>query len=118
MSFGLCLSHARLAFEILQVAEHRIKTGFGVSEHVYGIEDDGEPLQECGQGNGLRPTRWTLISSKMIEVMRKRGHGVDLQSSLSLSLISVVCFPFVDNTDLLMSSPTRTTTGVELQELF
>ena len=40
MSFGLCPEHARLAFEILQLAEHCIKTGFGVSDHVYGTEED------------------------------------------------------------------------------
>ena len=78
MSFGLCPSHTRLVLEILQVAEHRIKSGFGVSEPVYGIADDREPLQGCGQDNGLGPTTWSLISSKMIEVMRKRGNSVYL----------------------------------------
>ena len=44
MSFGLCTSHARLLFEMLQVTKHRTKTVLGVSEPVHGIEDDGEPL--------------------------------------------------------------------------
>ena len=50
----------------------------------------------------------------MIKVMEKRGHGVHFRSSLSLSVISVVCFDFVDNTDLPMSVPTRNTTDEEL----
>ena len=41
MSSILCPSHSILAFEILQVSEHHIKTVFGVSEHFYGIEYDG-----------------------------------------------------------------------------
>ena len=110
LSFGLCSEHARILFEVLQLAEHRIKTGFGVSDHVYGIGDD-IPLMGVGQGNGNGMCVWTLISSKMIEVMKKRGHGVNLQSSLSLSIISIIYFAFVDDTDLPMSAPTRNTKG-------
>ena len=35
-----------------------------------------------------------------------------------MTLVSVVCFAFVDDTDLPMSTPTRTATGEELQPLF
>ena len=45
----------------------------------------------------------------------KRGHGVDMLSSLSLSLISIACFSYVDDTDLPISGKHRTTTGEELQ---
>ena len=76
IGFGLCWQHAKVIFEILQIAEHRIKTGFGVSEPAYGIEDD-EPLMGVGQGNGNGATVWTLISSKMIEVMKERGYGAN-----------------------------------------
>ena len=65
MSFVLCLSHARLTFEILQVTEHYIKMVFGVLEHAYGIEYDGEHLQGTGKQNRLVPTTWTLGSRKM-----------------------------------------------------
>lgn len=61
-----------------------------------------------GQGN----------KNGMIEVLKKRGHCVNLRSSLSLLIISVVCFAFVDNTDLPISDPTRNTTEEELQDLF
>ena len=36
MSFGLSWLPTKILFEALQLAEHRIKTGYGVSEHVYG----------------------------------------------------------------------------------
>ena len=75
-------------------------------------------MQGTGQGNGLGPTTWTLVSSKMIEVMRKRGHDIQLRSSLSLSLISVVCFLYVDNCDIPVLAPTRTTVGEDIQVTF
>ena len=65
LSFGLCSEHARILFEVLQRAQHRIKTGYGVSDHVYGIEDE-IPLMGVDQGNGNGMCLWTLISSKMI----------------------------------------------------
>ena len=70
LSFGLCLLHAQIVSKALQLAKHRIKTGFGVSEPAYGIQDD-EPLMGVGQGNAQGPCVWTLISSKLIEVTKK-----------------------------------------------
>ena len=61
---------------------------------------------------------WTLILRKIIEVMKKRGHGVNLISPASLTMISVVSFPFVETTNLHMSTLTHNTTGEELQPLF
>ena len=48
----------------------------------------------------------------------KKGHGVNIRSSFSLILISVIYFTFVDDNDLPMSASTRTTTGEDLQPLF
>ena len=74
IGFGLCWLHAKVLFEVLQIAEHRIKTGFGASEPAYGLEDD-EPLMGVGQGKGNGCCVWTLISSNMIETMKKRSHA-------------------------------------------
>ena len=80
MSYGLHQDQARLLFDILQKAQHRIKTGFGVSDNADGIADP--PIQGKGQGNGKACTVWALISSKMIETMKKNGHDVKLTHSL------------------------------------
>lgn len=37
MSFGLAHTAAKVLFEVLQFAEHRIKTGIGISKPAYGI---------------------------------------------------------------------------------
>ena len=68
-----------------------------------------------GQGNPAGPVCWTLISSIIIAVMKRRGHLVEMRSALSHSLISIVCFAFVYDTDLPIIGQTRFTTGEELQ---
>ena len=60
ISFELCSDHARILFEVLQLAQHRIETRFGVSDYGYGIEDE-VPLMGTGQGNGNGMCLWTLV---------------------------------------------------------
>ena len=54
----------------------------------------------------------------MIEVMKTRGHDVKLKSSLSLALILMVAYSYVDDSDLPLCSTDNKTTGEELQEKF
>ena len=54
MSFGVPQKVCKVLFSTLQKAKHRIKTGFGRSEAVYG--DEQVPIMGTGQGNGLGPT--------------------------------------------------------------
>ena len=51
-------------------------------------------------------------------MMKRKGHGVELKASLSLAIISIVSFCFVDDTDLPMSAPSRTTKGEEIIQSF
>jgi hypothetical protein len=109
---------ARSLFETLQTADHHIKTGYSRSDKVYGNYDEPEPHQGIGQGNGLGPTLWALLSSILIKNMKRHNHGVKLRSALTLSLISIVCFAFVDNIDLVISGQFRHSTGKESCEEF
>ena len=117
MSYGLAYIPATLIFQTLQEAEHRIKTGYGVSDVMYG-SDTVPQIMGTGQGNGCAPTAWCLISSKMIQMMKNHSYGVQLRSALSKTLFNIVCFAFVDDTDLPMTAPTVDTLGEELQETF
>ena len=108
----MILTGLRELFECIQNSDHRIKTSYGVSKPVYGKTDP--PSQGVGQGVAFGPTLWALISSKMIEQMKRKEHGVDMMSSLLLSLISIVCFAFVDDTDTVSSARSRTTTGEQM----
>ena len=50
--------------------------------------------------------------------MKRHGHGVKLRSALTLSLVSIVCFAFVDDTDLVISGKSLLSTGEEVCEEF
>ena len=54
----------------------------------------------------------------MIEAMKRKNHGVDLFLSMTLSLINLYCFPFVDDTDLSISARTRHTKGESIIKSF
>ena len=116
MSFGLNHTAARILFQVLQRAKHNIKTEYGVSKTGYG---ETNPLaQGSGQGNGLGPTGWALISSRMIQMMKNKGHGVNMRSSLSLAIICIDFVGFVDNIDLPMPDATVDTPREDIQKGF
>ena len=115
-SFGLPKELAHSLISTLQKAVHHIKTGYGRSGPVYGDEDI--PTSGIGQGNGLGPTLWALISSKLLQMMHEAGHGVRITSALTSTIISLVGFAFVDDTDLFCAGTSSTTTGEELSPEF
>jgi hypothetical protein len=112
MSYGLPQRIACTLISTLQKAVHHIKTGFGRSGPVYGNEVI--PISGIGQGNGMGPTLWALISSKLLLMMHTAGHGVRITSALTNTIISLVGFAFVDDTDLFCAGSTSTTTGAAL----
>ena len=79
---------------------------------MYGNEET--PIQGSGQGNGFAPTVWGLISCKMIAMLKLKGHGAKFEAALSRKLLSIVCYAYVDDSDLPKTAATRTTTGEEL----
>lgn len=116
MSFRLSHTPAKVMFEILQTVDHNVETGFGASQKAYGQQSP--PIQGAGQGNGCAPALWAMISSIMIRVMGKHNHGVNTRTSLSMTLISLVCFAFVDDTGLPVSAPQKNMTGEEVGQMF
>ena len=87
MCFSVPQMICRVPFQTLQQAKHHIKTGFGRSEAVYG--DEPIHISGIGQGNGLGSTLWALISTKLLRMMEKAGHGVNLLTSISLMTLAV-----------------------------
>jgi hypothetical protein len=75
MSFGVSAVLAQSLFETLQKANHHIKTGYSRSDKAYGNNNEPEPHQGIGQGNGLGPTLWALLSSILIKNMKRHNHG-------------------------------------------
>ena len=79
---------------------------------MYGNED--VPLSGIGQGNGLGPMLWALISTKMLQMMEKADHGVHLLTSFSRQAISLVGFAFVDNMDLFLAGRAMDTVSEDM----
>ena len=107
---------AKFSSQHFKKAKHHIKTGLGRSEAVYG--DEPVPIMGIGQGNGLGPTLWCLISTILLRMMQQAGHGVSMISALSLYLLQLVGFAFVDDTDLFCAGKTATTSGEALSPDF
>ena len=76
-------------------------TAFGVSSlHCGGHkreELNQPPVQGVGQGNGAGPISFVSMSSTGIALMAIQGFGAVLQACLSLIVLVVACFMFVDD---------------------
>ena len=103
---GMPIEPILCMLQSLQNMTHHVRTAHGLSSSTYGCSLlDGKPVQGSGQGNGASPTIWTLISSPLLEMMRRLNFGVTFSSPLSNEDISFVGCSFVDDTDLLQTSP-------------
>lgn len=99
--------------QTLQLSKHKIRTGFGVSKKHYGRQRD-PPIQGLGQGNGMAPMAWAMISTVLIHMMRTAGFGFQLLTCLSIQLISFLCYAFMDDTDLVHTGQSVDTPGSEI----
>jgi hypothetical protein len=94
----------------LQLAVHRINTAYGDSSATYGGSND-PPHQGVGQGNGVGPTIWAVISAVLLAIMKDLGFGLNTLSSLSDMALSLGGFAFVDDTDLFNAASSVRTKG-------
>ena len=112
MHFGIVYSFATTLFYILRKALHKIKTRYGVSDPVYGNKE--QPLAGIGQGNGLGPALWCLISSIIVKMCRDKEHGITITSSITKTETPLIGFAFVDDVDLISGADHISTIGNEL----
>ena len=112
MYYGVAWSLATTLFEVLQKAKHKIKTGYGVSTPVYGNKESA--ISSIGQGNGLGPTLWALISSIIIKMRKAKGHGMKVATPISKQDVSLLGFAFVDDADLVCRADDIHTTGATM----
>ena len=100
--------------ETIQKMQHYIRTAFRESTQSYG----GDPLKPATQGilqgNGAGPAGWFAICSIMIDCMKAEGYGYADVSAISQHAMNLVCFAFVDDTDLVHSTFDPSLTSAEL----
>ena len=61
-------------------------------------------MSGMGQGNGVAPASWAVISTPILEIMRKRGQCTVFKAFISGEELKIVGFAFVDDKDLLRAS--------------
>ena len=87
--------------DTIQDMDHYIRTAFGDSEDAYRRGPRDPPPQGMLQGNGAGPAGWSAISTVIINVMKSQGFGYNDWSLIRRKAIEIVCFAFVDDTDLI-----------------
>ena len=92
----------------LQSTTHDIATAFGISIDKYFPTIP--PRQGNGQGNGVGPTIWVMISATLLTVMRDESFGLNALSCLSQLALVIEGFIFVDDTDIINATPSVNTT--------
>jgi hypothetical protein len=98
-------------FKVLQAAVYKIRTTYGDSELTV-TSPSAKPFQGSGQGNGCGPALWVAVSAPIIQMLYTAGYGMTVLSAVSGTLLSIACFAFVDDTDVIHSRPS--TTGEEI----
>ena len=119
------LAFRRLGFPIppvecmlktIQQMKHYIRTTFGDSNSFFSSDKAAIPFQGILQGNGAAPTIWVLISTPLLEMLRKAENGAHLQSSISKEPNHIVGFAFVDDTDLVCFDQSNINLAEEIME--
>ena len=105
-SFGVAQQPIQSMFQTIQHMRYHTFTAHGLSKLSFGGKEQGYKAAPngLGQGNGCAPTAWSVVSSKMFQVMHKRGASTQIMSPLTRSEIDVCGFAYVDDTDLIASS--------------
>ena len=101
-----------MLFLVLQRVRHSIKTGYGVSESVYGNEE--EAITRIGRGDGLGPLLWCLISTIPIKMCKMKGHATTIITTISKTVVSLIGFVFADDTDLVTAADNAHASGETL----
>ena len=102
--------------QTVQETKHHIITAFGPSTSHFG-SCQHPPLQGLGQGSGGAPAGWTTVSTPFINMMGSSGFRINLLSAISVSLLSFVCYAFVNNTDVAHCSSLTATTQEIITEI-
>jgi hypothetical protein len=89
------------SFKTLQNMKHYVRTALGDSEEFYDAATFDKPPSSIGQGNGLGPQSWGLVSTPILDNMKANGYGAEFIAALTLEIVRAVAHSFVDDTDLV-----------------
>jgi hypothetical protein len=90
-------------FSTLQHTTHQVRTGLGDSTTYYGGSCWLIPLHGISLGNGVGPAIWAVVSTSLLNILRKKGYGCDIIKPISGKRHKFVGYAFVDDMDLVAS---------------
>jgi hypothetical protein len=117
-----CLAYRRLGipqppvecmFTSIQNMKHHIRTTFGDSIFTMSSEGTLIPFQGVLQGNGASPATWVIISTVLLDMLRKAGNGGHFTTPISNLQSHSVGYAFVDDTDLIQFDSRDRTMSVD-----
>jgi hypothetical protein len=100
---GVAKETCQMMFGTLAQVDHYVRTNFGDSTTAYACIEI--PFQGVYQGNGAGPGIWMLVSIPIINMLKAQGFGFKIINAMSKETFVFVCYAFVDDTDLVHSSP-------------
>ena len=116
---GVPLSVVQCMFGTIQELIHQVRTAYGCSEETYGGSSPKfiTKPQGLGQGNGSGPTVWSILSSTVFDSLRSQGYSTTFCSALSLGLLKLCGFSYVDDCDLIATGITVRSVYAKLQDM-
>jgi hypothetical protein len=91
----------RLMLTTMQHMQYFVRTGFGISkEPIFGGKD-GDLLMSLGQGSGAAPMGMYNIITLADNAYKRLGHGINMQTAISMRIFLLAAIIYVDDTDLL-----------------
>ena len=102
-SYGIPSEPLECMFDAIQDMQYYTITHHGVSNISFGGKEKGYKAKPngLGQGNGGGPSSWSVQSSKMFQVMHKRGSSTKITSPITGKSTEICGFAYVDDTDLI-----------------
>ena len=98
----------------IQQMQHYTRTAFGESEQSCGPNPSGPPPQGLIQGNGAAPAAWSAITAILVDCMKGEGYRYEAWSPINQRVMTLVCFGFMDNTDLILNNDDPIITSEDL----
>jgi hypothetical protein len=87
-------------FTTIQDLDHHIQPIYGDSKKSFGGNLWLVPCQGLGQGNGVGPQIWAVVTTPVLNYLRSEGYGVAFKTSISgEDLIRFVGYAFVFDTN-------------------
>ena len=64
-----------------------------------------------GQGDGLGPSLWCLISATLIKMCKMKEHATTIITAILKTVVSLIEFAYVDDTNLVTAADNDHTSG-------